>query len=183
MKTAPRKSYTGLKKIYFWTATIHNWLHMMQPDRNKQIIIDSLRYLSDKGLIKIYAFVIMPNHIHLIWAQQGLNGKESPKGSLLKYTAHLFLEELKRKDKLKLFEVDAANKKHEIWQRDSLGVEIYSKEVAKQKLDYIHFNPVSGKWLLAKDDLSYHYSSALFSESGVDDFGFLYNLYDLFDGA
>jgi putative transposase len=183
MKTAPRKSYTGLNKIYFWTATIHHWLHMMQPDRNKQIIVDSLRYLSGKGLIKIYAFVIMPNHIHLIWMQTDLNGKESPKGSLLKYTAHLFLKELRSRNKLKLFEVDAANKKHEIWQRDSLGVEIYSREVAKQKLDYIHFNPVSGKWLLAKDDLNYHYSSARFYETGVDDFGFLHNLYDLFDAV
>jgi putative transposase len=55
--------------------------------------------------------------------------------------------------------------------------------VAKQKLDYIHFNPVSGKWALAKDDLSCHYSSARFYESGVDDFDFLHNLYDVFDGV
>ena len=45
---------------------------------------------------------------------------------------------------------------------DSLGVEIYSREVAKQKLDYIHFNPVNGKWKLAKDDLDYQFSSAKF---------------------
>ena len=44
--------------------------------------------------------------------------------------------------------------------------------MAKQKLDYIHFNPVSGKWQLAKDDLSYHFSSARFYENGKDEFGF-----------
>jgi hypothetical protein len=47
-----------------------------------------------------------------------------------------------------LYEVNALNNKHEIWKRDSLGIELYSTEVAKQKPDYIHFNPVSGKWQL-----------------------------------
>ena len=82
-----------------------------------------------------------------------------------------------------MFEVNVANKKHEIWQRDSLAVEIYTRKVAMQKLDYIHFNPVQGKWALAKDDLGYHYSSARFYETGIDEFGFLHNLYEVFDGV
>ena len=44
----------------------------------------------------------------------------------------------------------AANKKHEICQRDSVSVEISSREFAKQKIDYIHFNPVSGNRILPK---------------------------------
>jgi hypothetical protein len=47
----------------------------------------------------------------------------------------------------------------------------------KKKIDYIHFNPVSGKWNLAKDYLDYYYSSARFYETGVDEFGFLNNLF------
>jgi REP element-mobilizing transposase RayT len=37
----------------------------------------------------------MPNHLHLIWQQNKLNGKETPQGSFLKYTAHEFLKRLK----------------------------------------------------------------------------------------
>ena len=81
-----------------------------------------------------------------------------------------------------MYEVNAANKKHELWQRNSLSVQIYSKSVAKQKLQYIHFNPVSDKWKLSKDDLNYSYSSARFYETGIDEFGFLNNLYWIFDG-
>jgi hypothetical protein len=55
-------------------------------------------------------------------------------------------------------------------------------KVARQKLNYIHGNPVSGKWLLTKDDISYHYSSARFYETGIDEFGFLNNIYKIFDG-
>ena len=42
-------------------------------------------------------------------------------------------------------------------------------------LDYIHFNPVSGKRNLAQDYLDYSYSSARFFETGLDEFGFLNN--------
>ena len=177
-----RKSYTAINKIYFWTATIHKWLPLLESETNKQVIIDTLQYLSDKGLITVYAFVIMPNHMHLIWQQKELNGKETPKGSLLKHPAHLFLKQLKENGTSKLYAVNEANKGHVIWQRDSLGIEMYSRDVAKQKLDYIHLNPIRGKWLLAKYDVGYYFSSARFYENGVDEFGFLKNIFTLFDG-
>ena len=120
----------------------------------------------------------MPNHIHLLWSQNSMNGKETPKGSLLKYTAHIFLRYLKAAGKDELYRVNALNKKHEIWQRDSLGIEIYNRDIAQQKLNYIHFNPVSGKWQLSKNDIDYYYSSAKFYETGIDEFGFLKNIFE-----
>ena len=110
-------------------------------------------------------------------ATKKLNGKETAKGSFLKHSFHLFLKELKAKGNSKYYEVNKTNKKYEIWKRDSLGVEFYSCEVAKQKLNYIHFNPVTGKWKLAKDGLNYYFSSAKFYETAVDDFGFLNNIF------
>ena len=66
MNNNQRKSHTGLNRIYFWTATIHKWQHLLH-DINKKIIIEYLKKLSDEGFVTIYGFVIMPNHIHLIW--------------------------------------------------------------------------------------------------------------------
>ena len=182
MNTQQRKSHTSLGKIYFWTATIHKWYTLLEDDKMKNIIIDYLKILSDEKKITMYGFVIMPNHLHYLWQQNILNGKELPKGSFMKYTAHKFRKHLEEENKLHLYKVDSGNKEHEIWQRDSLGVGIYSREVAKQKLDYIHGNPVRGKWSLSKDNISYYYSSAKFYETGVDDFGFLNNVYKIFDG-
>ena len=84
---------------------------------------------------------------------------------------------LKAENKSYLYQVNAANNKHELWQRDSLGIEIYSIKVATQKLIYVHQNPIKGKYQLAKDYLSYHYSSARFYENGEDEFGFLKNIF------
>ena len=174
--TTTRKSFTAPGKIYFWTATIHKWQHLLH-ERHKALIIDYLKKLSADGLVTIYGFVIMPNHIHLIWQQNKKNGKENAFGSFLKYTAHRFLKDLKSEGQSERYKVDVSNKLFEIWQRDSLAIEIYSRHVAVQKLGYIHANPVSGIWKLAKDDLNYYYSSARFYETGVDDFGFLNNLF------
>jgi REP element-mobilizing transposase RayT len=119
---------------------------LLGSDANKQLAVDYQKKLSSEALISVYGFVTMPNHIHLIWNQNKLNGKETLKGNLLKYTGHEFLKKLKEEGKSYLHEVNAANKKHEIWQRDSLGIEKYTIKVAGQKLEYIHHNPVNGKW-------------------------------------
>lgn len=150
MQLQQRKSYTALGKIYFWTATIHRWLPLLEDDRMKDVIISYLKLRSSENKITVYAFVIMPNHVHFVWQQHKLNGRESPKGSFMKYTAHTFIKMLAQENKLHSYKVNAGNKLHEIWQRDSLGIEIYSLSVAKQKLDYLHGNPVKGKWKLAK---------------------------------
>ena len=182
MVRVSRNSHTALGKIYFWTATIHNWNILLLENKMKDIIISSLRKLSEEKKISVFGFVIMPNHVHLIWKQHMLNGKETPKASFLKYTAHTFCKHLEHTNQLHLYKVVAANKSHEIWQRDALAIEIYSREVARQKLNYVHCNPIRGKWSLAKDDISFYYSSARFYETGLDDFGFLKNIYEVFDG-
>lgn len=139
--TSPRNSWMESGKIYFWTATIHHWEKILQTDVYKEVITHSLKYLSDRALIDVFGFVIMPNHMHLIWRMKEMNGKETPRGSLLKYTAHQFKTMVSAEELIK-FKVSAANKKHEFWQRDALAIELYTPDVAYQKLEYIHLNPM-----------------------------------------
>jgi hypothetical protein len=55
-------------------------------------------------------------------------------------------------------------------------------KVAGQKTEYIQQNPVNKKWQLAKDYFSDHYSSARFYETGMDDVGFLKNIFTVMYG-
>ena len=148
-------------------------------DEYKDVVISSLEYLSKAGKIDVYAFVIMPNHIHLIWRINELNGKETAQGSFLKYTAHEFGKMLRREGNLASYKVDAGNKKHEFWQRDSLAIHLYSHKVALQKLKYIHNNPLSEHWQLAKDPCDYKYSSAKYYELNEKNFSFLKDLWEV----
>jgi len=130
-----RKSKTELNEIYFWTATIKNWNKLLEPDKFKDIIIESLSYLSDKKKIELFGFVIMPNHMHLIWRLIAMNGKESPASSLLKFTSHSFEKKilLDYKNDLMPFKVHSRNKMFEFWQRDSLAIPLFTKKVSFQK--------------------------------------------------
>jgi REP element-mobilizing transposase RayT len=62
-----RNSQMSIGEIYFWTCTIKDWKNLLKPDKYKQIVIDCLKELKEKNLITIYAYVIMPNHIHIVW--------------------------------------------------------------------------------------------------------------------
>ena len=170
--TTPRNSWMEFGKIYFWTATIHNWEKILFSDDFKETITGSLRYLSEQGLIDVFGFVIMPNHMHIIWRLNEMNGKETPSSSLLKYTAYQFKRMLPPEELVK-FKVSAVNKEYEFWQRDSLAIELFTPEVANQKLEYIHLNPLGERWNLVDDPCDYEYSSAKFYETGESRFDFL----------
>ena len=173
-----RKSYIEIGEIFFWTATINNWQRLLMKDEYKNVIINFLTYLSELGKIDVFGFVVMPNHIHLIWRINEMNGKETAQGSFLKYTAHEFKKMLKtdKDNNLATYAVNANNKSLEFWQRDSLAVHLYTKEVAYQKLDYTHYNPCTDYWQLARDPCEYWYSSARFYKMGENNYSFLKDL-------
>ena len=74
------------------------------------------------------------------------------------------------------YAVDAHNKKNEFWQRDSLAVHLYSKQVMLQKLNYIHLNPMAPHWNLVNYPPAYYYSSAKYYETNERNFVFLKDL-------
>ena len=105
-------------------------MHLLKQDATKDLIINSVEHLTNAGKIDVFAFVLMPNHIHLIWKLNALNGKEMPHSSFLKFTAHSFRKRREASQNLAPFNVDAANKKYEFWQRDSLAIHLLSRKVA-----------------------------------------------------
>src|SRR5687767_5718155 len=93
--TPRRKSAMQAGEVYFWTATVKDWQLLFKPEKYKVLLVEILQELTKKNLIRIYGFVIMPNHIHLIWEHIKWNGKEMPQASFTKATAHLILKDLK----------------------------------------------------------------------------------------
>jgi REP element-mobilizing transposase RayT len=165
-----------LGKIYLWTAAIHKWKSLLYFEEQKEMIVNSLRHLHEKKLVTIYAYVIMPNHIHIIWKQHKKNGKEMPRNSFLKHTARELLKKVNDYGKNSNFKVLASNKKHQIWQPDSYALELYSKKFIVQKLKYIHELPTKGRWKQCIQETDYKYCSANFYSSGFDHTRLLNNI-------
>ncbi|MCC6282642.1 MAG: transposase [Saprospiraceae bacterium] len=155
-------------ELYFTTATILEWKHLLQNDSMKDIIIDSMRFLVQEKRAVVYDFVIMPNHIHLIWHLPEPYTLSKVQSALLSYTAHEFKKHLKARHPqvLKRFKVDLADRQYQFWERDPLSIAIYRDEVFYQKAKYIHWNPCTEKWKLAEKPEAYRYSSAYRSDNG-----------------
>ena len=162
-------------QCYFYTDTIHGFKNLLEDDKIKMIIINSLKYLTKNNIVELYGYVIMPNHIHLLWNFLKSNGKESPAGSFTKYTAHEFKKYLTETNVKLLheFKSNKADRLFQFWKRDPLAVPMSTEEIFIQKLDYIHQNPVNEKWKLASLPEDYRWSSARFYQTGIDEFGIL----------
>ena len=173
-------SHMELNKLYFYTATVIRWHHLLRPDKYKNILIESLKYLVERKKIALYGFVIMPNHIHLLWEMLEKNGNEMPYSSFMKYTSHQIRKDLLIDESsiLRMFKVDSSSREYQFWKRNSLPVLLYTPKIVYQKLTYIHNNPCQGNWMLAPSPIDYKYSSALFYETGDDRFGLLSHIGD-----
>ena len=72
---------------------------------------------------------------------------------------------------LERFYVGAKDRKYQFWERNPLSIDLWTKEVFMQKMEYIHYNPVAAGLCTFPEE--YKYSSARFYQSGEDEFGFL----------
>ncbi len=154
-------------EAYFFTATALEWKMLLKPDKYKDILIDSLAFLVAEKRILIHGFVLMDNHIHLIWHICYPNMLQNVQRDFLKYTAQQIKFDLQKHhpDVLNHFEVNAKDRKYQFWERNPLSVPIWSEKVLLQKLHYIHENPVRAG--IVKQPEDYFYSSAGFYMAGT----------------
>lgn len=157
----------------FITVTCLEWRHLLKEDRFKEIITQSLSFLVRQQRITVYAFVIMSNHFHLIWQMTGDHQRGDVQRDFLKYSGQQILKLLRNEQSPLLAEiaVNAKDRKHQVWERNSLGVPLWTPLVFEQKLEYIHNNPVQAGVCKFPED--YKYSSARFYEKNEKDWVFL----------
>ena len=162
-----------LEASKFFTATIYQWNHLLADDNHKNIIVDSLRFLVTDKRIELNAFVIMSNHIHLIWHPLSGFTSSGIQASFMKFTAQQLKRSLIKNDveALSAFKVNKYDREFQIWKREPLSIELISENLFKQKLEYIHYNPVKAG--LCEVQEKYYYSSAKFYQDGTNSFGML----------
>lgn len=163
---------------HYFTATNLEWKGLLAKEKYKDIIINSMRFLVNDKRVIIYAFVIMDNHIHIIWQLQPNKMREAIQRDFLKYTAQQIKKDMliNHPDELAQFLVNAKDRKYQFWERNPLTVEIWSEKVLLQKLKYMHENPVRAG--ICRYPEQYKYSSALFYHTGIDNWGFLTHIRD-----
>jgi len=157
----------------FFTATIYNWKQILKDDQYKDIIINCLKFLVNNKMVEVNAFVVMSNHVHIIWQPLQHYTLTQVQTSFMTYTAKTIKKKLllENPDLLEKFKVNKYDRTYQIWKREPLSVELFTEKAFLQKLGYIHHNPVVAGLVHLPEQ--YYYSSAKFYEIGIDDFNLL----------
>lgn len=153
--------------LYYLTIQVVDWIDVFTRQAYRDIVLESLKYcMYNKGL-QVFGYVIMPNHVHLI--------ANSPGGELSntirdfkKFTAKNIIEsiidsnESRQEWMLNRFQFNAQrhsrNENYEMWTHENHAMVIYSPQLAQEKLEYLHNNPVKTGIVRRPED--YIYSSA-----------------------
>ena len=150
-------------QLYFITFSIVEKIPVFTNSKYMRVIIDNFNFYRENKGLKIFYYVIMDNHIHLVASHE--KNISLIIQSLKKYTAKEILNLLKTDSRewilylLKYFKKKYKKEStYQFWQEGSHPEMILNLKMLNQKADYIHQNPV--KRGLVAEEQDWLYSSA-----------------------
>lgn len=154
---------------HFVTFTVVSWIDIFSKEIYKELFVKSLQYcIENKGLV-LHAWVIMTNHVHLIVSSNN-NKIEFIVRDVKKYTSKQIIKailehpsESRKEWMLNLFSFTGQNnnnnKDFQFWIQNYHPIELSSNDKTKQRLNYLHENPVRSG--LVWEPWHFKYSSAI----------------------
>jgi REP element-mobilizing transposase RayT len=147
---------------YFLTCTVVGWQALFTRLEAVQILFDSWNYLKRAKGFRLYAYVVLENHLHLIGSGPELSGAIK---SFKMYTARQTIDLLESQGaKVLLRQLRALKRRHkteseyQVCEKGNMPKPIDSDDMMFQKLGYIHNNPVKRGYV--DDPVHWRYSSA-----------------------
>ena len=154
---------------HFVTFSVVGWIDVFSRECYKEIFVNSLKYCQENKGLKLHAWVIMTNHVHLI-VSSDTNKIENLVRDIKKYSSKQIIAaiqesktESRKEWMLNLFSYagknNSNNKDFQFWKQDYHPIELNTADKLKQRLDYLHENPVRSG--LVWEPWHYKYSSAI----------------------
>ncbi len=159
---------TTTDEAYFITITTVGWVDVFTRLSQKYNIINSLKHCQEKKGLEIYAYCLMPSHLHLLCkATEGFILSDVIR-DFKKHTSKQIVKtiidepESRREWMLDYFQKSCEHlkreQKYKVWQGGYHAEIVETNWFIKQKINYIHNNPVEDKIVALPED--YYFSSA-----------------------
>jgi putative transposase len=154
--------------LYFISFATVFWVDVFVRRIYFDCIVENLNYCIDNKGMEIYAWCIMPSHVHLVF-KSTIQKPDELIRDFKSYTSKQLIklieeniQESRREWLLNSFKKAAAansnNTINQFWQQHNHPVELWSNSVIQQKIDYTHSNPMEAGFV--EYDYEYLYSSA-----------------------
>jgi REP element-mobilizing transposase RayT len=157
-----RYTITEPDKPHFMTCTVVEWLPVFTRPDTVQIVLDCWRYQREHEALKLYGYVILENHLHFIAQAENLNkcvhGFKS-------FTARQLIDYLQAQHAERILtrlrfakRAHKTDREFQFWQEGVHAELVFSEAMMREKLDYIHANPVKRGYVRLPEN--WRYSSA-----------------------
>lgn len=145
------------------------WLDVFTRNEYKDLFLESVRFCQKEKGLEIHAWCLMTSHVHLVFRSIKGQKPELLIGDLKRFTSKAIVKAIQENPResrkeflLEIFKKEALKSsnvsKYQFWRHDNNPIELWSAPVIKQKIDYVHQNPVEAGLVYRAED--YVYSSA-----------------------
>jgi REP element-mobilizing transposase RayT len=154
--------------LYFVTTSAVQHRHLFEREVVRRLIVDSLDCMRLRGRFKLYTFVIMPNHIHIIIQCCAEDSLANVIRDLKKQTADRLIRHYQAEGNEAALgflatAVERPDKQQrQVWQEGYQAKDVFSPDFLRQEMSYIHNNPCQPHWNLVEHPEDYTWSSARF---------------------
>lgn len=156
--------------VHFITFAVVQWVDVFTRKEYADILVESFKYCQQNKGLKIHAWCIMPNHVHLIVSSAGESILSDILRDLKKFSSAEIIKAIKANAKesrqswmLWIFksagEHNKRNKDYQFWQQDNHAVQCDTAAILESRMAYLHENPVRAGIVRAEQD--YVYSSGI----------------------
>ncbi|HTB07502.1 MAG TPA: transposase [Bacteroidia bacterium] len=138
--------------LYFVSFSVVGWIDVFTRREYQEILVESIAYCQKNKNFKVYCYSIMPSHVHFItWSENGeLSGILR---DFKAYTAKQLIkaieenpQESRKEWMLSQFnfhgKISPQKQTMQFWKHDNHPFFLYSNKMIRQKVNYIHVNPV-----------------------------------------
>ncbi len=166
-------------RLYFISYSVIHWIDAFIRDEYRHILINSFNHCREKKGLEIYAYCIMTSHVHMI-----VSSRQDPLEGIIRdlksYTSTQMraaidnnMEESRKGWMMWMMKRaglrNSNNYDYQFWQQNNHPIELYNYEMTKQKLDYIHNNPVKAGFVSKPEDWLYSSARNYCGEKGIID--------------
>ncbi len=172
---ATRTPHTITEQVYWVTYTCIGFLSLIDRTNAYEYILSQFQKLTHEGY-SICGFVIMPNHMHFLIYLPKEGNLNLRIGEMKRFLSYEIVKRLKDQEDTAMLNALSAlvniserrnGKKHSVFIHSFDAKRCYDRDFVVQKLDYMHANPVKGKWNLVREYTDYKWSSARFYDMSI----------------
>ncbi len=156
-----RYKFHNQNNLYFITPTVIRWVDTFTRDNYRNIFVENVNYCIEHKGLNVHAWVLMTNHAHLIVSTRGPR-MEHIMRDLKKFTSKAITKKIEENGhesrdwmmKIFLFQgrINSNNERVQFWQNGDHPIELWNSVMIRQKIKYIHQNPVRAGFVAQPED-------------------------------